>query len=50
MVNQRLSELVPAIEERWVIMVIPTNSQDKDHLKKNIQKYSKCKGVFMRVK
>ncbi|CAM4726280.1 unnamed protein product [Leuciscus chuanchicus] len=38
MVNQRLTELRPATEERCVIVVIPTESQDMNHLNKNIKK------------
>ncbi|KAK7140385.1 hypothetical protein R3I94_012863 [Phoxinus phoxinus] len=36
MVNQRLTEL--GVEERFVIIVIPTDSQDMNHLNQNIKK------------
>ncbi|ROL49647.1 Cytosolic 5'-nucleotidase 1A, partial [Anabarilius grahami] len=39
MVNQRLTELDQATEERFVIVVIPSDGQDIDHLNKNIKKY-----------
>lgn len=47
MVNQRLTELNQATEEWFVIVVIPTGSQDTDHLKKNIEKYGKSRSDFL---
>uniref|UniRef100_A0A8C1T5Y6 Cytosolic 5'-nucleotidase 1A n=3 Tax=Cyprinus carpio TaxID=7962 RepID=A0A8C1T5Y6_CYPCA len=40
MVNQRLSELGPAIKERFKIVLIPTNSQDMDPLKNSIENHN----------
>ncbi|KAK9964314.1 hypothetical protein ABG768_005502, partial [Culter alburnus] len=39
MVNQSLTELDQATEKRFVIVLIPSDGQDIDHLNKNIKKY-----------
>ncbi|XP_067278405.1 cytosolic 5'-nucleotidase 1A-like [Pseudorasbora parva] len=44
MVNQRLTELGQTVTERFEIVLITTNSQDKDHLTKNIAKYTTILG------
>ncbi len=46
MVNQRLSELEPPIKEQFKVVLIPTNNQDKDRLKRSIENYSKSRGVL----